>query len=538
MNRGWAFRRPRGWRRRHLRWLAAILLVSSACSSNSLPAAAGIQVSSPLAPFDLTGTDSGVDHALRQQPTGAPHPTPTRAPLSVVVPTHGWIGTAAAPTPDNYRALPTPRQATVRYSVGPGDTLAAIAEAYGIGVNTLQRFNGLTDQNFITVGQTLEVPPPKPGSPGSSFKIIPDSELVDGPAAAEFDIGTYVASQGGYLSGYTQVVNQLVLTGPEVVFVIADNYSVNPRLLLALLEYRSHWVRSNEPTQATLEYPLGLVDESQSGLYRQLAWAANELNRGFYQWRANAIDHWVLRDDSIVPINPSINAGTAGVQRLLGVLDDRETWDTDTQADGLFRTYSDMFGSPFESQIEPLLPAGLAQPQMQLPFDHGIMWAFTGGPHAAYDSGSAWGALDFAPSDVVLCAVSQQWIDAVADGLVVRSGSGTVIEDLDGDGYDETGWNVLYMHVAQEDRVAASSYVFAGDHIGHPSCEGGVADAAHLHLARKYNGEWIPADGTMPFVLDGWVSVGNGSEYDGFLKRGSTTLEAFEGFSQGNEITR
>ena len=36
-------------------------------------------------------------------------------------------------------------------------------------------------------------------------------------------------------------------------------------------------------------------------------------------------------------------------------------------------------------------------------------------------------------------------------------------------------------------------------------------------LRRRYNGEWIPADGNLPFNLDGWVSSGNGVEYDGSL---------------------
>jgi hypothetical protein len=35
--------------------------------------------------------------------------------------------------------------------------------------------------------------------------------------------------------------------------------------------------------------------------------------------------------------------------------------------------------------------------------------------------------------------------------------------------------------------------VKTGDRIGHPSCEGGAANATHVHIARRYNGEWIPA---------------------------------------------
>ena len=167
-----------------------------------------------------------------------------------------------------------------------------------------------------------------------------------------------------------------------------------------------------------------------------------------------------------------------------------------------------------------------------------MQWAFTGGPHASWDSGSGWGALDFAPPDVLGCAVSEEWVTAATDGYVVRASDGAVVQDLDGDGYEQTGWSVLYMHVFEPDRVEAGTFLYAGDRIGHPSCEGGISNASHLHLVRKLNGEWIPADGPQPFVLSGWVSSGDGQEYDGFLALGSRKLEAAEGATELNIITR
>jgi LysM repeat protein len=416
--------------------------------------------------------------------------------------------------------------------------LGSIAQSFGVSVETLRRVNNLTDENLLAVGMVLDIPPPSPGSVGPSFKIIPDSELVYGPASATFDIEAFVKAQGGYLAGYTQDVGSETLTGAQVVSRISQDYSVNPRLLLALLEHRSHWLTDPAPLANTLDYPLGFVQTNRAGLYHQLAWAANEFNRGFYLWRVNAVGTWVLQDGSIVPIDPTINAGTAGVQGLFAVLDDRPSWEADVTAYGFFQTYFFLFGNPFDLAIEPLVPSNLVQPRMTLPFESGITWAFTGGPHAAWDAGSGWAALDFAPFDVLGCAASQQWITAVADGFIVRALDGAVVEDLDGDGYEQTGWDVLYMHLFSQGRVAPQSYVFAGDRIGHPSCEGGIANASHLHIARKFNGEWIPADGNLPFVLGGWTSSGTGTEYDGFLKRGSVTLQAAEGTSDLNQITR
>jgi LasA protease len=113
-----------------------------------------------------------------------------------------------------------------------------------------------------------------------------------------------------------------------------------------------------------------------------------------------------------------------------------------------------------------------------------------------------------------------------------------VMQDLDGDGLEQTGWTVLYMHIESRNRVQPGTYVRAGERIGHASCEGGISTGTHLHLARRYNGEWIPADGPLPFTLDGWVSKGTGSEYNGILTKNGVVIEAWEGRREENQISR
>ena len=512
-------------------------VLASSCTTNPGSLPAGYPTYDPFVPVQGTGLSGDGNLTQAPLPTRTAGPTPTFAPLTISIPTRNPSAPLVTPTPDFPRTLPTPRQAAAQYVVQAGDSLGSIAQVYAISVEDLERANNLTNSSVLSIGQTLDVPAPSPGGTGSAYKIIPDSELVYGPASAQFDIAAFVQARNGYLANYSQDVNDETLTGAQVVQRIAQDYSVNPRLLLALLEYRSKWVTSAEPANGTADYPLGFVEPNHVGLYHQLSWAANQLNRGFYLWRVNAVGNWVLGDGTVMPVDPTINAGTAGVQSMFSVLDDRQTWNTDVTAFGLFQTYFLLFGNPFDLALEPLLPPNLSQPRMDWPFEAGSNWAFTGGPHAGWDSGSAWAALDFAPSDVMGCAMSQEWVTAAANGFIVRASNGAVIEDLDGDGYEQTGWDILYMHMAAEGRVSAGSYVTVGDRIGHPSCEGGIANAAHLHLVRKYNGEWIGADGKLPFVLRGWTSSGNGTEYDGFLKRGTTTLEAAEGITADNQIS-
>ena len=114
----------------------------------------------------------------------------------------------------------------------------------------------------------------------------------------------------------------------------------------------------------------------------------------------------------------------------------------------------------------------------------------------------------------------------VADGMVVRSEHNALVIDLDGDGDEGTGWELLYMHLADYQRAPEGIFLDAGDPIGHPSCEGGPADGTHVHLARKFNGEWIAAGEPLPFVMSGWVAQAGYRPYDGSLVRGNQIVQA------------
>jgi hypothetical protein len=65
-----------------------------------------------------------------------------------------------------------------------------------------------------------------------------------------------------------------------------------------------------------------------------------------------------------------------------------------------------------------------------------------------------------------------------------------------------------------------------GDPIGWPSCEGGHTTGTHIHIARKYNGEWIPADGPLAFNLDGWIAHNGTEPYLGTLTKGGLIVTA------------
>lgn len=441
------------------------------------------------------------------------------------------------PTPDAPHALPTLRPNAEQYMVQYGDSLQYIANKFNLELEVLIAANPLADPNWIDVGQILNIPAPQPISGPSDFKIIPDSELVNGPASTTFDIKEFVKSQDGYLSTYREKVGEDEMSGIRIVRRVSEEFSVNPRLLLALLEYRSGWVTSWQIDQMKIDYPMGNYEERYKGLYMQLSWTANQLNRGYYLWKVNAISFTPLADGLIAPLSPVVNAGTAAVQYMLGLDSSLNAWQTAVSEQGVYQTYTQFFGIPFDRAIEPLIPNNLAQPDLTLPFEDGAVWSYTSGPHAGWGSGSAWAALDFGPpGDLYGCFVTDSWITASADGVISRSENGVVVLDLDGDGFEQTGWSILYMHVETRDRIPAGTIVKVGDRIGHPSCEGGFSNGTHLHFARRYNGEWISADTDIPIVLSGWVSGGDGFEYSGTLTNGSKIVYSWDGRVDDNQI--
>jgi len=241
-------------------------------------------------------------------PLGAnlPAPTlpPTRDPNLPIV----------SPTPDNAHNLPTLRGDFIEYQVQPYDFLSSIAERFGVTLEELIAANDLADPNQLEVGQILRIPPQSAASLGPDFKIIPDSELINGPTAIFFDVASFIESQTGYLKEYREEVDQRSLSGAQIVQRVASEYSVNPKLLLAVLEFQSNWVNDPNPRTSTLDYPLGNTDAWRRGLYLQLSWAADNLNQGYYDWLSGATAGWKLTDTTFIPAAPTINAGTAAVQ--------------------------------------------------------------------------------------------------------------------------------------------------------------------------------------------------------------------------------
>lgn len=444
-------------------------------------------------------------------------PTPGPAPTYPVQPTLPPVNTAG------------PMEV---YPSQGGDTLEIVAKRFGVGVETIIAQTILPAPGQLLPAETLLlIPKTDPETPRTPReRTLPDSAFVYGPSSVGFNVVDYVNAQNGYLATYDEyIMSGGTTTGAEAVERIARENSINPRLILAVIEYESKWVRGQPTNLAQDEYPLGYVDYHFRRLFKQLMWASGTLSDGYYRWRSGNLTELTFKDGSSLRMNPHLNAGTAAIQYYFAQNHSRAEWEQAVAPTGFPALYTEMFGPPWEraAAFEPVLTDGLAQPELSLPFEPGKVWAFSGGPHSAWEEKGAMAALDFAPGALESgCVKTDTWVLAPAGGVVARVDTGVVILDLDGDGLEQTGWVLLFLHIRSDGKAKLYQYLQKDDHIGHASCEGGVSTGTHLHFARKYNGEWILADGPLPFTLDGWVAANGEAKYKGSLTKGETVIQA------------
>ena len=416
------------------------------------------------------------------------------------------------------------------YTTQSGDTLEVIAARFQVGSNDIDHDLMVPADQLLDPGLILGIKRPRLDSPLQTAQL-PDTEVIFSPSTKGFSTRDYVASAGGYLNSHQEYMRSTGLTAAaEIIQRVAVENSIHPRLLLALLEYQCGCVTGPLGEGMDPENLMEIQDPMRRGLYRQLGWTVNQLSMGYYGWRQGLFHHLVLLDGSVIPLPPDLNAGSAAVTYLFSQLADRDRWDRAMGPEqGFVKIHQELFPEIWQAGYDAreIFPPGLSQPDMILPFEVDREWSYTSGPHPAWETEGATAALDFAPaSERYGCEPSPAWVLAAADGMVARSEHNALVLDLDGDGQEGTGWALLYMHLADYQRASAGSYLERGDPVGHPSCEGGPADGTHIHLARKFNGEWIAAGGPLPFVMSGWVAQTGFRPYDGSLIRGDQVVRA------------
>lgn len=406
------------------------------------------------------------------------------------------------------------------YNTQNGDTLPTIARRFMVDSELVWRANlNLTRTDFLDKDTLVTVPDLDLSSSIDPYWIIPDSEVVYGPGQVNLDVQTEVQAHTKGWLWQVKAGNEYLDPGWKVVQDIAMEYSVNPRILLALIEYQSGLLTGISSTESIEQYPLNVQKWKFAKLPNQLMWAAEQINAGYYGWRHGRIQELSLAEGEKYKLDPRLNSGTVAIYSFFAPLYSTALFEQAVGPNGFSATYEQLFGNPFNFEVD-LVEPGLTQPEITLPFETGVVWNFTGGPHAAWRDSAPWAAIDFAPKLAEPgCVESTDWIVAPASGVITRIGNGILAQNLDNDRSELTGWTLVYVHLLPEKyKLRVGQQVEYGERLGRPSCEGNLeTTGTHLHLARKYNGEWIPASGPPTFSLGEWDVIGEHRPYRGKL---------------------
>ncbi|MBL8101771.1 MAG: LysM peptidoglycan-binding domain-containing protein [Anaerolineales bacterium] len=457
--------------------------------------------------------------------------TPNPSPNSITTPGMDSLNDESnlgpSPTPLPTRKAYAPGE-LVDYTAQTGDSLPSLALRFNTTVNEILLANPQIPRDATTMppGMPMKIPIYYLALWASPFQIIPDHAFVYGPTGTGFNTAAFVESQPGWLKKYRAYVGGKWRSGAEMVDYIAINYSISPRLLLAILEYQTGAL--TQPDFTETGQILGLSRRFWGTPYLQLVLAANILNNGYYGWRIGKLLEFEDVDEILIRPDPWQNAASVAMQFYYANIYSGNEYALATGPEGLFQTYSNLFGNPWDNPYIHI-PGSLQQPDFMLPFQYDQTWSYTGGPHTGWGTGEPLAAIDFAPPSEKSGCVSvkpENYVTAMADGLVVRSTIDGVALDLDKDGNERTGWVIFYLHLATEQRTTLGTELKAGDKIGYPSCAGGHATGTHVHIARKYNGEWILADSAVPFTMNGWTTHNGSREYLGTLTKGSSIVIA------------
>ena len=224
--------------------------------------------------------------------------------------------------------LPSFDTAPFLYYAQSGDMLSAVANRFGVEESEIISDADLTKTTLIDPGALLVIPNHITEEMTPNIQIMPDAEVIFSFTASDFDVSEYVQQSGGYLAKFKDYLGSTGwIDGDKAIERLAVENSINPRLLLGLLEFESRWVRGQPIDTLHVDYPMGFDDYHYKGMTVQMVWTINNMAIAYYGWRAGTLTHLVFPDGSTLRIDPRLNAGTVAVQYLFSRVHSRSQWE-------------------------------------------------------------------------------------------------------------------------------------------------------------------------------------------------------------------
>lgn len=314
----------------------------------------------------------------------------------------------------------------------------------------------------------------------------------------------------------------------EVLVGMSNLYSINPQIMLALLEQQSGLLSTAEPSQEQLAWALGFRGENERhrGLYSQFRWGIITLRHALRDyglgWQTGELPDLKFADDSRMEVSlDEWSLPRYAVARVLAPTTTPEQ--LPARLDAFLATYTRLFDDPrtvpddWPEPSAPFLSLPMERPHRvtsffdhNTPFLHqnGALTAFWGNTEAllSYDGHTGW---DYAmrPPDPVLAAAEGRVVFAGNSDDGCRTPARGVIID------HGNGYRTLYWHLHTLD-VEAGQQVERGAQVGIAGATG-CAFGPHLHLQVQYLGRDIdPYGWCSSETPDPWASNPAGQASD------------------------
>ena len=350
--------------------------------------------------------------------------------------------------------------------------------------------------------------------PAAPAQFFHDQRLTYEPDFYVPQVQAFLGSQPGPLKDFSADVGSRRHSFAEIVVGQSLYYSLNPRVVLALLESQGELLSDKLPTPAQLDWALGYhtkdakpEEDKLRGLTAQVRWAVRQLlyaRRDFSSYTP-----LTYADGTQAAAPAGWELGQYALARALAPATTPAKLEARMQA--FVATYTQLFGDPrsaptgWPAPSAPFLAWPMTKPaRITSFFDHdapflsrnGGIFSYWGRNETdlSYDGHDGW---DYAaaPPDPALAA---------AAGTVVFAGNAddncaTTAVVLD----HGNGYRTLYWHLSSAD-VAIGQQVAAGETVGVIGASG-CAFGAHLHLGVQYLGRNTDPYGYCGSAPDPWA---------------------------------
>ena len=272
----------------------------------------------------------------RRPESRLPHPSPSRpaqrsSPHRRRPPPRSRIPLLPAPPPQpRSPARPPFRSSSLlapSSSTRPrqGDTLPALALRFGVEARRSWRRSPC--RRWTTSCRPGASDPQPVGGDDAGRRGAARQRVVYSPAAADFDVGALVAATTGYLSRYSETLeDETVLSGADIVQRVAEESSVTRGCCWPCSSSAPALCTASTGCRTRAPSPLGFSVPIAPACTRNCRWPARSCARGYYGWRQGTLTEPRPADGGTVRWNPTLNAGSVAVLHVFALLTGTDRW--------------------------------------------------------------------------------------------------------------------------------------------------------------------------------------------------------------------